>query len=66
MDIEAGELSDAQVAGQGYLGSLEEPAHFSSSVSLGDPRVGAGGKVFQELLTDLSVGPPAPGLCKSA
>ena len=35
-------------------------------VRLEDPRVGAGGKVFQELLTDLSVGPAAPRLCKSA
>jgi hypothetical protein len=35
-------------------------------VRLEDPRVGAGGEVFQELLTDLSVGPVAPRLCKSA
>ena len=35
-------------------------------VRLEDPRIGAGGKVFQELLTDLSVGPAAPRVCKSA
>jgi hypothetical protein len=35
-------------------------------VRLEDPRVGAGGKVFQELFIDLSVGPAAPRLCKSA
>jgi len=34
-------------------------------VRLEDPRVGAGGGVFQELLADLSVGPAAPRLCKS-
>ena len=36
LEIEAGELSDAQVAGQGYtVDSLDEPARFGSSVSLG-------------------------------
>jgi hypothetical protein len=35
-------------------------------VRLEDPRVEAGGKAFQELLTDLSVGPAAPRVCKSA
>ena len=35
-------------------------------VRLEDPRIGAGGKVFHELLTDVSVGPAAPRLCKSA
>ncbi len=35
-------------------------------VRLEDPRVGAAGKVFQELLTDLSVGPAALSLCKAA
>ena len=35
-------------------------------VRLEDARVGAGGQVFQDLLTDLSVGPAAPRLCKSA
>jgi len=35
-------------------------------VRLEDPRIGAGGKVFQELLTDVSVGPAAPRLSKSA
>ena len=34
-------------------------------IRLEDPRVEAGGNVFQELLTDLSVGPAAPRLCKS-
>jgi RNA polymerase sigma-B factor len=37
LDVEAAELSDAQVAAQGYaLDSLDEPAHFGSSVSRGD------------------------------
>lgn len=35
-------------------------------VRLEDPRVGAEGKVFQELLTDLSVDPASPSLCQSA
>ena len=35
-------------------------------VRLEDPRVGAGGAVFQELLTDLSVGPAASSLCTPA
>ena len=35
-------------------------------VRLEDPRVGAGGNLFQELFTDLSVGPAAPRLCKFA
>ena len=35
-------------------------------VRLEDPRVGALGNIFQELFTDLSVGPAAPRLCKSA
>jgi RNA polymerase sigma-B factor len=37
LDVEAGELSEAQVAAKGYtLGSLDAPAHFGASVSLGD------------------------------
>jgi len=35
-------------------------------VRLEDPRVGAAGKVFQELLTDVSGGTTAPRLCKAA
>ena len=32
---------------------------------LEDPKVGAAGPVLQELLSDLSVGPAAPSLCKA-
>ena len=35
-------------------------------VRLEDPRVGAAGKILQELVSDLSVGPAAPSLCKAA
>jgi len=35
-------------------------------VRLEDPRVGPAGKVFQELLTDVSGGTTAPRLCKAA
>jgi hypothetical protein len=41
-------------------------SHAGGPVRLEDPRIGAGGQVFQELLTDLSVGPAASSLCKSA
>ena len=35
-------------------------------VRLDDPKVGAGGKAFQELLSDLSGGETTPRLCKAA
>jgi hypothetical protein len=35
-------------------------------VRLDDPKVGAGGKAFQELLSDVSGGAAAPRLCKAA
>ena len=35
-------------------------------VRLEDSRVGAAGKVFQELLSDLTAGATAPSLCKAA
>jgi hypothetical protein len=35
-------------------------------VRLDDPKVGAGGKAFQELLSDLSGGQTTPRLCKAA
>jgi hypothetical protein len=35
-------------------------------VRLEDPMVGAAGQVFQELVSDLSVGRAAPSLCKAA
>ncbi len=35
-------------------------------VRLEDPKVGAAGKVFQELLSDLSGGVTAPSLCQAA
>jgi len=37
LDVEAGEVSDAQLSAQGYTpDSLDEPAHFGSSRSVGD------------------------------
>jgi hypothetical protein len=38
----------------------------AGSARLEDPELGAARQVFQELLTDLSVGPAAPSLCKAA
>jgi hypothetical protein len=43
---------------------VQSPA--GGPVRLEDPSVGAAGKVFQELLTDVSGGASAPLLCKAA
>ena len=50
LDVEATELSDAQVAAQGYtLDSLDEPAHVGSSVSRGDGMLAQGDDPYSDV-----------------